>query len=122
MSRIKKIIEETAREYQIPKEAMYGGIKRDILITAARAKAIYRLRECLYQLSYPQIGRALNMDHTSCIYLYKKMKATKGKYYDNRLSELHEKTKKLHEKNIRNFKLSKLKKEFEKGIMIEVRV
>jgi chromosomal replication initiation ATPase DnaA len=122
MSRIKKVIIDVANEYGVPKEALLGGIRRDILVTAARAKITYILRQGDKPLSYPQIGNALNLDHTSCLYLMKKMKATDGKYYDNLIAKLHEKTKKLHQKNIRNYKLLRLKKEFERGIMIEVRV
>ena len=122
MSRIKTIVNSVASEYGIPKEALFGGIKRDIAVTAARAKIIYTLRESDKPLSYNQIGNYLNLNHTSCIYLYKKMKTTNEKYYDNLLEKVGERTRKNHERYLKKYKLLKLKKEFEKGIMIEMRV
>jgi len=119
MSRIKKIIDETAKNYNMPKEAIFCGVKRDIGITAARAKIIYELRNCDNPMSYPQIGKLLNLDHTSCVYLHKKMTATKGRYYDDRLVKMCRATQLAHARRNRELKLLKLKKAFEKGIVIQ---
>jgi chromosomal replication initiation ATPase DnaA len=122
MSRIKKIIDETAKNYNMPKEAILSRARRDIAITAARAKIIYELRNSEKPPSYPQLGKILNLDHTSCLYLHKKMAATKGRYYDDRLEKICRSTQLVHARRNRQIKLLKLKKAFEKGIVFQTEI
>jgi len=122
MSRIKKIIDETAKNYNMPKEAIFLGSRRDIAITAARARITYELRNSARPMSYPQIGKLLNLNHTSCLYLQKKMKATKGRYFDDKLQNLCRSTQLVHARRNRQIKLLKLKKAFEKGIVFQTEI
>ena len=119
MTRIKKLIEETAKHYNMPKEAIFCGVKRDIGITAARAKIVYEIRNSDKPLSYPQLGRLLNLDHTSCLYLHKKMSATKGRYYDDRLEKICQTTKRIHAKRNKELRILKLKEAFKHGITFQ---
>jgi len=116
MSRIAKLIDSVVEHYKIPRAIVFGGTRRDLASTAARAKIVYELRRGDKPLSFPQIGKILNLDHSSCIHVYKKMSVTNGEYYDDRLAKICRSTQNIHAKRNREFRLSKLKKAFENGI------
>jgi chromosomal replication initiation ATPase DnaA len=124
MSRIKKIINEVSKEMNVPVERIYGlgkiGTQKDMIVTAARWKIIHQLREGKKPLSYPQIGKILNIDHSTVIYAAKKMKATEGRYFDERIKKLSPQSIKITKDRNRCVVLAKLKKEFEKGLIMQV--
>jgi len=124
VSRISDAITAAAKEYDIPRDQIFGlkriGTKKDIRVCAARWRVIYTLRSMEKPLTYPQIGKVLNLDHTTCINAYKKMKETNGTYFDNQLNNLNKGTIRLHRNRKKKWMLAALKQQFDKGIFIKV--
>jgi len=122
MSRIKKIIIDVSKEMNVPIERIYGaekiGTQKDTIVTAARWKIIHQLRAGENPLSYPQIGKILKLDHTSVLYAAKRMQETEGRYFDEKIKKLSPQSLKATKDRNRHFILQKLKKEFEKGIIL----
>jgi chromosomal replication initiation ATPase DnaA len=122
MSRIKKIINEVLKEMNVPVERIYGaekiGTQKDTIVTAARWKIIHKLRTGENPLSYPQIGKILKLDHTSVLYAARRMSETDGRYFDEKIKKLSPQSLKTSKNRNRDAILAKLKKEFEKGIIL----
>ena len=66
----KRILIQVARKYRI-NHGMLLSHMRDPEIVLARNEAVYRMRTEL-NMSYPQIGRQLSKDHTTCIHSYRR--------------------------------------------------
>lgn len=67
------IIDEVCEKYVVARKDMLSAIRSQFVIPA-RFEAIYRIREekCL---SWAQIGRIFNRDHTSCLAAWRRHKA-----------------------------------------------
>jgi hypothetical protein len=75
----RKILDGVCREEDLALAALLSKCRTTKLVRA-RWKAMYRLRELL-NLSYPEIGRSLGMDHSTVIHgikQYEKLLATGG--------------------------------------------
>ncbi len=69
---VETIVEIVAREYQITTEQLLSK-DRHKCTAEARKVALFLTRE-LTSLSYPEMGRAFNRDHTTCIVGVRKVK------------------------------------------------
>lgn len=105
---------EAGKIYKIHPKRIRSKDSRTYFVTAARWYIIYTLRNQGW--TFPRIGKALHLDHSSCVYAYRKMSESNGQICNDKIKRLHPKSVELNRRKNRWYVLDDLQKAFEKGI------